>query len=116
MKLAMAIISIVLALMVLASAMGKLRKDPKVVALMNHVGVKPPQIKILAALEILGGIGLLVGFASKIIGVLSAVGIALYFASAIVAHVRKKDKLKEFVTPPLVLAIAIVTTLLQLKR
>lgn len=116
MKIAMTIISIVLTLMVFASAFGKLSKAPQVMALMNHVGVKPNQIKILAALEALGGLGLLVGFASKIIGVLAAIGIALYFVGAVGAHVRKKDKLKEFVAPPLVLAIALVTLWLQIKR
>lgn len=116
MKLAMTIISILLALMVFASAYGKLSKDPKVMALMNHAGVNPSQVKILAALEALGGLGLLVGFASKLIGVLAAIGIALYFVGAIVAHVRKRDKLKEFVAPPLVLAIALVTLWLQIKR
>ena len=56
------------------------------------------------------------GFASKIIGVLAALGIALYFTGAIVAHIRKKDKLKEFLTPPFMVIFAVVTLWLQIKR
>ncbi|HEX7405762.1 MAG TPA: DoxX family protein [Candidatus Nanopelagicaceae bacterium] len=106
--------SIVLALMVFASASIKLRKSPQVMEFMNHVGVKPDQIKILALLEAMGGIGLLVGFASKFIGIAAAAGIALYFAGAIVAHIRKKDKFKEFVTPSFMMIFALITLWLQI--
>jgi len=96
----MHIASIVLSIFVAAaasfSAMGKLRKDPKVVAIMDHVGVTPSQLPILAYLEILGALGLLIGLKVQALGVVSAIALALYFVGGVIAHVRKNDKVADF--------------------
>jgi uncharacterized membrane protein YphA (DoxX/SURF4 family) len=68
MRIAMIIVSVVLALIVLASGAGKLRKSPQVMDGMKHVGVKESQVPILAVLEIAGGLGLLIGVANTVLG------------------------------------------------
>ena len=116
MKIAMVILSVALALMVIASGAGKLRKSPQVMEMMKHVGVKDSQIPILAALEILGGLGLLIGLESKSLGRLSAILLAVYFAVAVISHLRVKDTFKAFAPAFFIFVIAIVTVWLQVKR
>jgi DoxX-like family len=55
---------------------------------MTKVGVPRSQLSLLAGLKAAGALGLLVGFAVPLIGVAAAVGLTLFFAGAIVAHLR----------------------------
>jgi len=91
------------------SATGKLRKDPKVIGMMTHVGVKESQIPLLAYLELLGAIGLLVGLKFHGLGIAAATGLALYFLGAVVAHLRTKDKVADL-APALFLALVSAAT------
>jgi len=116
MKATMTVLTVLLAIIVIGSAMGKFRKAPQVMATMTHVGLNPQQIIILAIVEVLGGLGLLIGFASKTLGVLSAIGLSFYFVGAVIAHIRKRDKIKELAAPLVILVIALVTTWLQFNR
>ncbi len=112
----MIVLSVVLALIVLASGTGKLRKSPQVIDRMRHVGVKDSQIPILAVLEIAGGLGLLIGLANKSLGRVSAICLAAYFVGAAVSHLRVNDKFKVFAPAFFILVIALVAVWLQLKR
>ena len=96
--------AVVLAAIAIVSAMGKLKKMPQVVESMTHVGVKPNQIPLLAYLEILGALGLLIGIAYPLLAFISASALMLYFVGAVVAHLRVKDKFKDF-APALFLAV-----------
>jgi hypothetical protein len=116
MKIAMIICSLVLAVMVLISATAKLRKVPQVVEGMAHVGVGEAQLPLLATLEILGGVGLLVGFGLTFLGQIAAVGVALYFAGALVAHIRKRDGFTLFAPAFLLFVLAAITVGLQFNR
>jgi len=98
------IFTVVLALIALVSAMGKLRKMPQVIESMTHVGVKSNQIPLLAYSEILGALGLLIGIAYPILAFVSAGALMLYFLGAVGAHLRVKDKFKDF-APALFLAV-----------
>ena len=96
MNTATTIFTVVLALIALVSAMGKLRKMPQVIESLTHVGLKSNQIQLLAVLEILGAIGLLIGIAYPLLAFVSAGALMLYFVGAVVAHLRVKDKFKDF--------------------
>lgn len=98
------VMAVVMALIALVSASGKLRKIPQVMESMTHVGVKPNQIPLLAYLEILGAVGLLIGIAYPLLAFVSAGALMLYFLGAVVAHLRVKDKFKDF-APALFLAV-----------
>lgn len=116
MKSTMIIFSCLLALAVVLSGAVKLRKSPQVIAGMAHVGVTETQLPILAGLEILGAIGLLVGIGVTNLGRLAAIGLALYFAGALIAHVRVKDAFKVMAPAFVLFVIAVVTVGLQINR
>lgn len=98
------IMAVVLAAIAVVSAMGKLKQMPQVMESMTHVGVKQNQIPLLAYLEILGALGLLIGIAYPLLAFISAGALMLYFVGAVIAHLRVKDKLKDF-APALFLAV-----------
>lgn len=112
----MIVLSLILSLIALGSGAGKLRKAPQVVETMHHVGVKDSQLPVLAMLEIAGGLGLLIGFGYKTLGVISAICLALYFVGAIISHLRVKDTFKAAAPAFFIFVIAIVTVWLQLNR
>ena len=91
MVIATAIVSIILALVLLGSASGKLKKAPAIVEQLTGVGVPAERIPVLAYLEIAGAIGLLVGLFWWPIGVAAAIGVVLYFVGAVIAHLRADD-------------------------
>lgn len=91
MYIAAVAVSIFLAVALTFSAVGKLTKNPKVIPIMEQVGVPADKIPWLAYIEILGAIGLIVGLFVWPIGVAAAVGVILYFVGAVIAHLRVKD-------------------------
>ena len=82
------ILTLVLALAVTGSAVGKLTRAAPVMASMREVRVPDARVPALAVVEIVGAVGLLVGLAAAAIGVLAAAGLLLYFVLAVGAHVR----------------------------
>ena len=92
MFIATLVVSVLLAVALTFSAIGKLTKNPSVVPMLEQIGVPADKIPWLAYLEILGAVGLLVGLAVWPIGVAAAVGVILYFVGAVVAHQRAGDK------------------------
>jgi uncharacterized membrane protein YkgB len=58
---------------------------------MSSVNVTVPQMSVLGVLEVLATIGLVAGLWIPALGIAAAAGSILYFAGAIVAHVRASD-------------------------
>jgi len=116
MKIALDIVAGLLGLAALGSAMGKLRKAPAVIESLTSVGVKPNQIPLLAAVEIAGVLGLLIGIWSKPLGIAASIGFVLYFLAAVSSHVRVQAKLNEVFAPGLIMLIAVATAILELQR
>jgi hypothetical protein len=74
------------------SALLKIRHDPKVVKIIHEmVGVPMKFFPHLAACEIAGALGLIIGIGSPPLGVLAGSGLVLYFIGAIVSHLRVGD-------------------------
>jgi uncharacterized membrane protein YphA (DoxX/SURF4 family) len=92
MFIATAVVSSLMALALIASARGKLVKDPQVMKIMTRVGVPEDKLWLLAAAEIAGAIGLVAGLLWWPIGVAAAVGIIPYFLGAVGSHLRVKDR------------------------
>jgi hypothetical protein len=113
MFIACVVISAVLAAILLASASGKLTKQPRIVDGLPGLGVPVERIPHLAALEIAGAVGLLVGLAIPLIGIAAAIGVCLYFIGAIVFHVRADD-LPGAPVPAVILVLAAVALVLRL--
>lgn len=116
MRIAMIIFSSLLTLAVFASGAMKLRKSPQVIEGMTHVGVKESQVPLLGLIEIAGGAGLLIGFATVTLGRLAAAGLVLYFLGAMIAHLRIKDSVKIFAPAAFLLIVSVVTFVLQVNR
>lgn len=84
-------LSVLLAIALVGSAVGKLTRNPAVIGPVTGVGVPAGRIPLLAALEIAGAVGLLVGLAWPPLGIAAAVGVVLYFLGAVIAHLRVRD-------------------------
>jgi hypothetical protein len=91
MHIALIVVSILLALVLLGSAGAKLAKSAQVVESMSTVGVPLSALPFLAAAEIAGAVGLIVGLYWWPIGVAAAIGVVLYFVGAVISHLRADD-------------------------
>ena len=116
MNIALIIFGSLLSFAAIGSAIAKLKKVPDVMASMASVGVKPNQVRVLAALEIAGGLGIIAGIWVPGLGTLSAACLVLYFVGALVSHMKKKHKVADFGAALGIFIIALITTYLQLQR
>jgi len=91
MFIATAIISAVLAALLLFSAASKLRKDADAVKIIETVQFPVDKLWFLAACEIAGAVGLVAGLFWWPIGVAAGIGVVLYFIGAVIAHARVRD-------------------------
>jgi uncharacterized membrane protein YphA (DoxX/SURF4 family) len=107
--IALVIASVLLAAICVFSAIGKLTKQEQPVAIIHGVvGVPLRTFPVLAALEIAGAIGILVGLWLEPFGVAAAIGLVAYFVGAVTGHLRVGDtKNLAMPLPPLVLSIAV---------
>jgi hypothetical protein len=100
------IISVAYALMLLFSASMKLRGEERSIAVITGVGAPRSWIPWLAAAELAGAVGLLIGLGVAGLGIAAAIGLVLYFIGAVGAHLRVGDRAISGAGVMLVLAIA----------
>ncbi|MFD9727992.1 DoxX family protein [Streptomyces sp. NPDC059072] len=91
MFIAYAVVGLLLALALTASATFTLQRNDQIVANMRKVQVPDAWLPRLAGLKAAGAIGLVVGVWVTPLGVAAAIGVTLYFIGAVVAHLRVKD-------------------------
>lgn len=92
MHIAYLVVTIVFALMVGFSGVGKIRRDPHQVRVIHEiVGVPLKFFPLLAGCEFAGALGLLAGILWPPLGIAGGVGLVLYFVGAVVSHVRVGD-------------------------
>ena len=85
-------VTLIFAFLTIASAVLKLRHDPNVVRIIHQtVGVPLRYLPLLALYELAGAAGLVAGLWYRPLGVAAAASLAIYFAAAIVAHLRVGD-------------------------
>jgi uncharacterized membrane protein YphA (DoxX/SURF4 family) len=85
-------ITILLAAVVIFSGIGKIRRDPHIVQVIHEVvGVPMQYFPLLAACEVAGALGLVLGIWWPGLGVSAAIGIVVYFVGAVVSHLRVGD-------------------------
>ena len=110
MFIALVITTVLLSLICFNSAVMKLRQNAQVLAVIHGtVGVPKQYLPVLAALEIAGAAGILLGLWLEPLGIAAATGLVAYFVGAVGGHLRVRDT-KNLVMPlpPLVLAIAVL--------
>jgi hypothetical protein len=111
MFIALSITTVLLAAICLNSAAMKLQKNEQVLASIHGtVGVPERHLPTLAALEIAGAAGILIGLWLEPLGIAAAIGLVAYFVGAVIGHLRVRD-FKGVAAPlaPLVLAVAVLT-------
>ncbi|WP_324603888.1 DoxX family protein [Streptomyces sp. NRRL S-241] len=91
MFIAYAVVGVLLALTLAASATFTLQRNDQIVANMQKVRVPDSWLPRLATLKAAGAIGLVAGLWVTPLGVAAAVGVTLYFIGAVIAHLRAKD-------------------------
>jgi uncharacterized membrane protein YphA (DoxX/SURF4 family) len=86
------VITLLFAAMVAFSGLGKIRRDPRIVHVINEVvGVPLKYFSLLAACELAGALGLVLGIWWPSVGVAAGIGLVLYFVGATVSHLRVGD-------------------------
>jgi hypothetical protein len=112
MDTAAAIVSAVLAALLVVSATIKVtRREPYVQGYLR-VGVPEDRLNLLAVVLLAGAAGLLLGLAWAPIGVAAAAALVVYFAIAIAAHVRADD-IANLPTPVTMESLAIAALVLH---
>jgi len=107
------IVAVILAAILVISGRGKLVKDERIVASISRANVPLSWYPPLAACEIAGAVGLIVGIWWPPLGIAAAIGVVLYFLGAVTAHVRAGD-IKGIMAPLPLLALAAVALVLRI--
>ena len=92
MFIACVVITVLVSLALVGSAVAKLTKQQKLVEQLTGLGVAEAQLPQLAGLELAGAAGMLLGLRVAGLGVLASACVVLYFVGAVGAHVRAHDK------------------------
>lgn len=108
-------LTVVLSLVLVGSALAKVRRQKSLVASMRGIGVPDTWLPRLAALEIAGAAGLLAGLAFRPLAVAAGVGVVLYFAGAVFFHARAHDR-KGLIAPGVLVVVALSVSLLALQN
>lgn len=112
----MIIFSLLLAIVVVASGAGKFRRAPQVMAAMRHIRINKRVVAILAGLEVIGGVGLLIGLVSSELGEIASSVLAAYFLFILIAHRRVQDHPSSFAPAIGIFLFSVVTAILQFVR
>ncbi|MGW0391723.1 DoxX family protein [Streptomyces sp. NPDC003042] len=91
MFIAYAVVTGLLALVLTASATFTFQRNEAIVASMRKVEVPESWLPRLATLKAAGAAGLVAGLWVTPLGVAAATGVTLYFAGAVISHLRVKD-------------------------
>jgi DoxX-like family len=111
MDVALAVVSILLAVVITFSATLKLTHRPAVVESYRKAGVPEAWLNGLAALLFAAAAGLIVGLWWPIAGIAAAAGLVAYFVLAVGFHIRSNDTAHVVTPAALVLIAAAVAAL-----
>jgi hypothetical protein len=113
MFIAAATVSVLLAALLVYSAVRKLSHSDEVVRSYARAGVPERSLNTLAAILIAGAVGLVVGLWWKPLGIAAAACLVVYFATACGFHVRAHDT-RHLSTPVTMAVLALASLVLQL--
>ncbi|GAA1642138.1 DoxX family protein [Actinoplanes couchii] len=108
MFVAYAVAAVVFGLAVTGTALAKIRGVDRVVAGLTAAGVPQSWFVPLGLLNLAGALGLWIGIAWRPLGIAAATGLVLYFAGAVITHVRVRDT-AGLPMPALLTALAAIT-------
>ena len=105
--------SLLLAAIMGAVGVAKLRRVPQVTEMLAGLGVSDAMQLNLGRLELLAAFGLLVGTVLPVAGVVAAIGLVGYFVGAVYYHVRAGDPVSESGPAVAFGLLAVVTAVLR---
>lgn len=105
-----------LAVASIASGFGKITRHRVPVEVLTRVGVPADRIPLLGALQVLGGLGVIIGIWMPVLGVVSALCLTLYYLGAIFAHLRIKDTVSGMAPALVLFTVALIATVLETTR
>jgi uncharacterized membrane protein YphA (DoxX/SURF4 family) len=112
--IALVILTLLLALVCVASSLGDWKGVPQILESLDRLkvpfGVRPA----LPILKTLGAIAILIGLKMKGLGAAGAAGLAAYFAGAVWFHMRAKDAAKEALPAFVLMLLALAVLALRL--
>src|ERR1039458_10341320 len=88
------VVAILLAVGLVMSGGLKLARNPRIVEGIGGLGVPLSLFPVLAALEIAGAAGLIIGLRFAPLGIAAGIGVLVYFTGAVITHLRAKKKKK----------------------
>ncbi|WP_028477985.1 DoxX family protein [Nocardia sp. CNY236] len=91
MNIAYIVTAVLVSALLVFTARNKLIRQKDVVEALVRVGVPERMFPVLAALQLLGAAGLLIGIFFRPLGVVAAAGVVLFFLGAVIAHLRVND-------------------------
>ncbi|WP_233518454.1 DoxX family protein [Streptomyces corynorhini] len=91
MFIAFAVVGILLALALTASAFADITRAEQIVTSMSKLGVPDSWFLPLGLVKLAGALGLVIGVWVPFLGVAAAIGVVLYFIGALITHLRVKD-------------------------
>jgi len=92
MSTATVLVTLVLALVFLATAAGKLTGQRASIASRDHLAIAPVRWQQIGLLEVAGAAGVLIGLTIRPLGSAAAAGLVLLSVGAIATHLRAGDK------------------------
>jgi DoxX-like family len=112
--IALVIATVLVAAMAAGSAAKKLQKDQQVLTVIGGtVGVPERYFPVLAAVEIAGAVGIIIGLWLEPLGIAAAAGLVAYFVGAAIGHLRAGDT-KGLSMPAVPLFLSIIVLALRL--
>jgi uncharacterized membrane protein YphA (DoxX/SURF4 family) len=113
-------LSIILFLAFFTAGLQKVRFNPMMSQSAEHLGITRSTYQRIGALELAGGVGLLVGLASKgtsffgVINELAGAGLVIVMLLAVAVHLRKGDSAKLMAPATALGALALFEVILRL--
>jgi hypothetical protein len=108
------ILAVLLALLLLATGGGKLRRLPSSLAIRDSLGLSDRAWNTIGALELLGVVGLLVGIWLPVAGLLASAGVIALMIGAIIVRARAGQKTAApYIADAVVFLLALASTVLH---
>ncbi len=108
------ILSIILGVAAIAVGAAKVTEQKSMTQAADHVGVSRQNFQYIGGLEILGGVGVLLGMRFHNLGWLAALGLLVTMVGAVVAHLRKGDGPNVFAPAAGLGALSLVVVILDI--
>lgn len=109
MNITFAVLSLMLAAVILFAGVPKVLKRPQMTEGAEHLGYSVKAFQVIGALEVAAAGGLVTGLFWEPLGIAAATGLVLLLIGAVISHRRAGDDVKVFL-PPLVLTLVSAAT------